>query len=104
MLISNFVRVVSTQINEDHILCSDNCKYEIQILALTAGKGVSMVINCLPGIQNINAGLNCLTHLGILVQVDERECNDLNQLGRVEKSCPSNLILDRILDVYLKKI
>lgn len=100
MLISNFVRVVSTQINEDHILCSDNCKYEIQILALTAGKGVSMVINCSPGIQNINAGLNCLTCLGILVQVDERECNDLNQLGRG----PSNLILYRILDVYLKKI
>ncbi|XP_065212331.1 fatty acid synthase-like [Planococcus citri] len=57
------------QLDEKRIFNLEKCSFQAEILKLTNGFGVSLVVNCLPGIESIQESLNCAGDLSYCIQI-----------------------------------
>ena len=57
----------------------EKCKYEYQIMTATKGQGVAIAVNCVPGVDHLNATLNCLqTHSSYIDVGDQNRENNIS--------------------------
>lgn len=76
------IKFYTPQLEKSQILYETNCSYEIQLLLLTEGKGVDIVINCLSGFQHIIASLNCVRKFGHFFDFGKANCTDVYSLSK----------------------
>ncbi|XP_065212158.1 fatty acid synthase-like [Planococcus citri] len=68
------------QLDEKRIFNLEKCSFQAKILKMTKGVGVSLVVNCLPGIESIQESLNCVSNFGYFVQIGKIDDWESQQL------------------------
>ena len=68
------------QIKEDHILNSRSTKFEEQIMRMTNGRGVDIVLNSLAG-DKLKASVRCLAPNGRFLEIGKYDMEINTDLG-----------------------
>lgn len=59
----------------------ENCKYDVQLKLLTKGRGAHVVINCINGIEHINACMECISLFGQYIEIIDNYYPEDSKLG-----------------------
>lgn len=59
---------------------SEDCKFELQVMMQTKGKGVDVVLNCLPG-DYLHTSKRCLATFGRFLQLGSADFKEHNSTG-----------------------
>ncbi|XP_065211044.1 fatty acid synthase-like [Planococcus citri] len=68
------------EIDDRRIFNLKKCSFQAEVLKMTKGVGVSLVVNCLPGIESIRESLNCTNDQGYFIQIGKTNGWESQQL------------------------
>ncbi|XP_065212332.1 fatty acid synthase-like [Planococcus citri] len=68
-------------LDEKRIFNLEKCSLKAEIFKMTKGVGVSLVVNCLSGMESIQESMNCTSLLGCFVQIGKTNDCESQQLG-----------------------